>query len=736
MSVLAQGNKLMSSARDLVTELRRRRVFRLLGIYIVGAWVVLQVADLAFQSWGLPAEALRYVWGGALLLFPAVLVFGWRYDITSQGLVRTPDATGQTDLSLKAADFAVFAVLLGVVTIASYGVIVEISQTRVSDTAKEIDIDPNAIAVLPFTINSSIEDTAFFADGIHDDLLTTLANVSSLKVISRTSVLRYRDTTKNMRDIAAELGAANILEGRVQRIGENVRINVQLINATTDEHLWADIYDRILTIDNLFAIQSEITETIASQLATTISPEEKRRINRQPTDSLEAFDAYIKGKHRLTRGSFEALRDAEKLFRRAIEIDPDYALAHASLAYTYAQLAETGLTTVEEMLASGQVYIDRAVEIDPADGYTQAVFARYRHALGEGDSEEILKRALDSSPNNVKVMDIYATFLRSQSRSDEAIAMIQRALEIDPLSVSLFHDLGRSYVRLGRFPEAHEAFERIAQIDPESPYAPHGGAMATILGGQLAEGAHWSDESMRMDPDDFENYSTSVLVYGSIGNLTMAQQRADEALALGPDEPYPLSASAYLLTLQGDREKALAVARAALANKVEDRWLAHTKLLRVVRDAALEAGEYDEALAWYQQLIPEVFEDEPQIDTSNISKAAHMSHLLIAAGRYAQAEKILAAVIERYDELYKLGAANFPLGIAKMDALVLLDRKDEALVELRKLVDDHWRILWRWSTELNPTHDSLRNNQEYNDLVAEIRDDLVEQVRMFNDKNK
>jgi len=725
----------MSSARNLVTELRRRRVFRLLGIYIVGAWVVLQVADLAFQSWGLPAEALRYVWSGALVLFPVVLVLGWRYDITMQGIVRTPDNTGQTDLSLRAADFVIFAVLLGVVAIASYGLVVEISETPVSDSAKVVHIDPNAIAVLPFAIHSSTEDTTFFADGIHDDLLTTLANISSLKVISRTSVLRYRDTTKNVREIAAELGAANILEGRVQRVGENVRINVQLINAATDDHLWADIYDRILTIDNLFAIQSEITETIASQLAATISPEEKRRIKRQPTDDLEAFNAYIEGKHRLTRGTFEALRDAEQLFHRAIEIDPEYALAHTALAFTYARLADTGLTTVEEMLADGQVYIDRAVELDPTSGYTQAVLARYQLALGEDDNEETFKRALDSSPNNVDVMDIYASVLRMQSRSEESLAMTRRALEIDPLSVTLFHDLGRAFIRLGRFPEAHEAFARIAQIDPKSPYAPHGGAMATILGGQLAEGAHWSDESMRMDPADFENYSSSVLVYGSIGNMKMAQQRLDEALALGPDEPYPLSAKAYLLTLKGERQPALSVARAALANKVDDRWGAHGRLLRVVRDAALDTGEYDEALAWYQQLIPEVFENEPRIDSNNIAKAADVSHLLIAAGRDAQAEKILAAVIGRYDELYKLGAANFPLGIAKMDALILLDRKDDALVEFRKLVDDNWRMVWRWSTELNPTHDSLRNNQEYEDLVAEIRDDLAEQVRLFNERN-
>ena len=242
----------MSRIGSIASELRRRRVFRTAGLYIVGAWVALQVSDLAFASWGLPDTALRFVWITAIVLFPLALVFGWRYDITPDGIVRTPPPSGGEDLGLKPADYVVLAGLLAI-TIASGWLLagkisVESPAQAVVDTPQR-DVDPFSIAVLPFITRSNVDDTAYFADGIHDDLLTTLSKVSALKVISRTSVLEYRETSKNIREIGRELGAANVLEGGIQQAGENVRINVQLIDAATDEHLWAHTFDRELSID-------------------------------------------------------------------------------------------------------------------------------------------------------------------------------------------------------------------------------------------------------------------------------------------------------------------------------------------------------------------------------------------------------------------------------------------------------------------------------------------------------
>jgi TolB-like protein len=301
---------------NFFNELRRRRVFRTAGLYVVAAWVILQVGDLAFESWEVPAQAMRFLWIALLVLFPLALLFGWRYDITSSGIVRTPKDGGDSSLKLQATDYGILAALGAIVVFSAYFIAQEVSGLPGVDVpalesadASLSDADPLSIAVLPFATRSSQDETAFFADGMHDDLLTSLANVSALKVISRTSVLEFRDTAKSLREIAGELGVANILEGGVQAAGDNVRINVQLIDARTDEHLWAKTYDRRLTVDNLFAIQSEIVERIAGELAATLTADQRRRINAQPTDNMEAYRSYILGKNRFATASFEADRE-------------------------------------------------------------------------------------------------------------------------------------------------------------------------------------------------------------------------------------------------------------------------------------------------------------------------------------------------------------------------------------------------------------------------------------------
>lgn len=717
-------------AGSFFNELKRRRVFQTFALYIVGAWVVLQVADLAFESWGLPDAALRPLWVAALSLFPLALIVGWRYNITLHGIERTPRSESDVPTPLQKSDYAILGVILVAFSATAIAAFDQATRSMGNIEAGS-RIDPHSVAVLPFVARGSAEETTFFADGVHDDLLTTLANVSDLKVISRTSVLQYRNTEKNLRQIGRELGAAHVLEGGIQHVGGQVRINVQLIDAGTDEHLWAETYDRELSVENLFAIQSEITETIARELAATLSAEERSRIRRERTTDLEAFNAFNRGKQLFYRSSFEALQEAVNEFRRAIEIDPDYAQAHARLAGTYSQMANTGLLSAAEALELGRKHIDRALELDPVDGFAVAVEAIYKFMEGRPDESDFA-RATELSPNNAEVLDIYASYLRRNGRPADALPYIERALELDPLSTSLFHDLGRSLISLGRFEQASSAFERIAQIDPDNPYAAHGFAVSTVMSGDLARAAYWSEESSSFDPLDFENPATTALIYGSLGHLEQARAKVDEALALGPTEALPLAVNAYFLSVSGEREKAVAAARAALAMGVEDRWNSHMYLLRVMRDEALVSGNLDEALAWYRRLTPELFEAQPQVRADNIVKAADLGLLLQRAGQSEQAQAMLKSVVSFYDDNYARGAANYPLGIAKVDALALLGRNDEALAALRQLIDDGWRLLWRWSTVFNPNHASLHDDPDYESMLVEIEQDLARQVEAFS----
>ena len=630
---------------SFLRELRRRHVFRVAGLYIVTAWVVLQVADLGFESWGVPASALRFVWITALLLFPVALVFGWRYDITAHGIVRTPPATGRADLSLKMPDFVILSALVVVAAVSGWWTVEQVAgskdASRVNITARAID--PASIAVLPFATRSRVADTAFFADGVHDDLLTSLSKVMSMKVISRTSVLRYRDTEKSIPEIGRELGVAFVLEGGVQQAGDNVRINVQLIDSRTDGHVWAQTYDRALTAQNVFAIQSEIVETIAAQLKTQVTADERRRIRRDRTDNLEAFREYTYGKQQVDIGSFAALRKAGDHFQRALEIDPEYVLAHVALANTFASLAATGAMTSAEALAQGQAHVERAVELDPDNPLVQAVRGRYLSFTDDPKADAVMKAATVAAPNDVDVLSIYATYLRNQRRGEEALKLLRQALDLDPLSAPLYHDLGRVHLWLGQFEPALEAFERIAQLSPGNPYAAHGAATATILSGDLVEAAYWSEQALSMD-----------------------------------------------------------------------------------------AGEYDEALALFERYEPGLFESPPQITTGNLRKAVDLASLLQQGGPDQQATALLHAAIAFYEQQYTLGSANYPLGIAVVDALALLGREEEAVTRLRELAEDGWRILWHFNTNLNPSHDSLRELPAYQNILTFIEDDLRRQVDTFS----
>jgi serine/threonine-protein kinase len=592
------------------------------------------------------------------------------------------------------------------------------------------------IAVLPFAILGAEGDTRAFADGVHDDLLTTLAGIAELKVISRTSVMRYRDTTLGMPRIGRELGASHLLEGSIQQSGGKVRINVQLIEAATDEHLWAEKYDRELTVANLFDIQSEIAQTIAGALSVTMSTRERERIRRSPTDDLEAFYAYNRGRQLFIRSTFESLRAAVPEFERALEIDPDYLLANIALAQTHAMLATTGAVTRDEMLQEGRPWIDRAIALDPDNPYALAVLAGYQRAAGESDAQATFDRALALGPNIVEVLDIYAGHLRSRGRYAEAIPVIENALDLDPLSTSLHHDLGRSLIALGRFDEAMDAFRRISQIDPDNPYAAHGSGLASILGGRLREAAYWSDKTSLYDPADYENPATSAIIYISLGEFETAAARVDEALSTGPDEPYPLSVAALLETVRGDRARAVRIARAALAARLDDRWQSEFVFLRVIRDEGLVSGAYEESLAWYRQLTPELFGDPPEVTVANVRKAVDLAHLLQVTGTAERAEAILSRAIEVYDGRYTKGAANYPLGVAKAEALALLGRTDEALESLERCVGDGWRILPRWNTVLNPNFASVGRSPRFTALLGKIEADLDAQIAAFEEPER
>jgi TolB-like protein len=376
-----------------------------------------------------------------------VLALAWRYEITAEGLKPTADASPDAGTggrlarrltlgSVAAVALAIAALIVWRATPVGSNVVDTPAPTvaeGVVDAVPSADPRPS-VAVLPFQNRSDAATDRYFADGMHDDILTQLAKIAALKVIARTSVEQFRDTRLTTRQIGAELGVRTVLEGGVQRVGDRVRINMQLIDARDDAHLWAETYDRVLTAANMFAIQSEVAAAVAAALETTLTPAEQRRVEAVPTRSLAAWEAYQLGQQRLARGTTESLAEAKIFFERAINEDPRFALAQVGLAETMRlQIGYSGAPRAET-LERVAVAVDRALAQSPELPEALVVQAQVAQDRDELErAEAAFRRALQLAPNNARAHQFYSRLLSSQARREEALHHAERAVALDPL---------------------------------------------------------------------------------------------------------------------------------------------------------------------------------------------------------------------------------------------------------------------------------------------------------------
>ena len=672
-----------------------------------------------------------------ILGFPVALVFAWAFEITPEGIKLEKDVDRSQSIAHatgRKLDFTVIAILAAIIVwfAADKFFLSDESQPATAGNS----LDRRSIAVLPFANRSSAQENAqFFADGIHDDLLTLLANLGSLKVISRTSVMEYRDTTKNMKTIGEELGVATILEGGVQRAGDQVRINVQLIDARTDVHIWAKTYDRTLTAETIFAIQSEMAAAIAEQLEAALSPADREILDKRPTQNLEAYNAYLMAGQFYARSGYSDLFQAESYYRKAIALDPDYAVAHMGLVRTYNQLADTGAITLAELKEKAGLIAELAIALDDQSGGAWSALASFRFFTTDGaDVEETFRKALALSPNSSTILKDYAEYLRKTERYAEAIPYIEKGLAIDPLATDHLFELGRAYYYLGRFDDALAAFAKIRMLSPANPQGYYGASGLYMTLGELANAISLQEQAVRLDPDDYETIAFLAWVYLDLGDKTSSNEWLARALAKGPDQALPMAVSAAIELYAGEYEQAASIARTALQNQVDNRWGAHSIFLRVLRDAALRSGEYAEALEWYRQLMPDLFAERVDITQNNVQDAVNLALLLRESGEQEQANRLLSAVHVFEDPTFGSYIYNGARGISNVHALAIAGRTEEAIEAFRVAVDNRFRVAWEWATELNPNMESLRDDPRYQAMIAEIKTDMAAQLEQLRAK--
>jgi TolB-like protein/Flp pilus assembly protein TadD len=503
-------------------ELRRRRVYRLAGLYILGAWAVIQVADISFPAWGVPDSALRYLFFAAAACFPIALIFSWFYDITPKGIVRTEAADGSesVDLKLKRGDYIVLAALLGVGLAILFGSADRIQreiETEPVTTIEEAGWKENSIAVLPFTNLDINPDTGFFCDGITEEILYRLSSLGALHVLASNSSFALRDSKESPAQIRAKLGVRYLLQGSIRRENDYVRIVARLIDEGGFQ-VWSESFDRKL--EGIFTIQTEIASTVASQIINEIVPMQELPAGRTTTN-MEAYNEYLVGKTLLDSRPGNWREPAEAAFRKAIELDPGFAPPYAGLA-----MAITVNTLWGPNWEEGRQLADKAIELDPdfALGHAAlalSLFAKW-NVLAEGSPEESVlssRRALELDPSMGFAYNILASTLETMGQDDEARAVMEKGLSVDPLNVPIVANIAGRESREGNFERAEQLLLRLLSL----PQPPKFG-LVMLYGtydawGRFADAVVIAKRYVRLfaSPDDLEGFIWLAWVYGNLG---------------------------------------------------------------------------------------------------------------------------------------------------------------------------------------------------------------------------
>src|SRR6266436_2490132 len=464
------------NARSFFTELKRRRVYSVAVAYVVAIWISNQVTTQVFPFFGIPNWVVRLVVLLSILGFPIAVVCAWAFEMTPEGIKFEGDVdrriTRKIGRKLTALIIIVAAVAAGLMIFRF------LHSQQGMEAAKPrplaVAIESKSLAVLPFENRSEAKANAYFAEGIQDEILVRLAKIADLKVISRTSTRHYKSAPENLREIGHELGVAHLLEGSVQRSANRVRVNVQLIEARTDAHLWAQTYDRDLA--DVFAIQSEIAKAIAEQLQAKLSPNEKKAIEQPPTTDLTAFDLYSRAKSLLLTASFSAtydpdVRKAIELLDESVKRDPSFFDAYCQLAYAHEYLyGQTGSDHTPARLALAEAAVQAATRLRPDAAETHLARAQYlyyglRDYAGALAELEIARRAL---PNDPRLFELTGYILRRRGQQEEGLQNLQRAVELDPRNFDILQQIALSYQFLGRYADSIAAMDRALAIVPDS----------------------------------------------------------------------------------------------------------------------------------------------------------------------------------------------------------------------------------------------------------------------------
>jgi TolB-like protein/tetratricopeptide (TPR) repeat protein len=541
---------------NFFAELKRRNVYKVAITYAVVAWLLIQAASILLPTFEAPSWVMKALVVLLGLGFALVVFISWAFEATPEGLKRTEDVPPEVAAALPTWSRKKFATFVVAVAVIAAGLLAfQFLRSTRSTMPRSSGAATKSIAVLPFVNMSADKNDEYLSDGVSEELITALSKIAGLQVKARTSSFAFKGKNEDIQKIGELLHVSHLLEGSVAKAGNKLRITAQLIQASDGNHEWSNTYDR--EMQDIFAVRSEVAQKVAETLKVRLLGEEKKQIDKKPTENLEAYNLYRQGRYYSDKLSEEGMRKALPFFQQAIEKDPGFALAYTGIADNYV-IAADAIIPPREAFSKAKEAALKAIELDDtlAEAHASLGFVHYHYDWDWAAAEKEFRRAISLNPRSAQSHTLYTHFLSGMGRFDEAQVQGRRALELDPLSVSNYWFLGWGAIYAGRADEAIQQYSKAIELDPNNGWARLFLGRAYLFKGNPQRAIQEMELAGRLQPDD-------PLVQGFLGYAYAATGRRPDALKilqrldeLAKHRFVSTIARAYIYIGLGDKDKA------------------------------------------------------------------------------------------------------------------------------------------------------------------------------------